>query len=49
MESVFANDSTADLQIMLESTQEQMLNLQDEVESCQECIYDIKEELAKRG
>ena len=48
MESVFANDSTDDLKEMLEDTRKQKRKLEDEVESCGDCILDIVNELRDR-
>ncbi len=49
MESVFANDSTADLQAMLMDTQQRKEALLEEVASCQDCVYDIEQELSRRN
>ena len=49
MESLFANDTTEDLKEMRSSTRKQRNELQNELDSCQECIDDITEELTKRG
>ena len=49
MESVFANDTTEDLQTMLIDTQQRKEALLEEMGSCQDCIYDIEQELSKRG
>ena len=49
MESVFANDTTDDLKEMLKDTEQQKRKLEDEVESCNDCILDIISELRDRG
>ena len=49
MDSIFENDKINDLLQMLSATRKQKNLLQDEIESCQDCIDDIKEELIKRG
>lgn len=47
MESIFANDSTEDLLEMVAVTKEKIVTLQDEVESCTDCIEDINQKLLK--
>lgn len=49
MESVFANDTTNDLLEMIRSTKKQKDGLQEEIDSCQDCIDDLSDELLKRG
>ena len=48
MESIFANDTTEDLKEMRSSTRKQRNELQLEIDSCQDCIDEITEELEKR-
>ncbi len=47
--SIFENDTTKDLRDMLADTFKKRRELEDEIDSCNDCIEDIDAELLERG
>lgn len=49
MESLFKNETTEGLLNMLIDIRKEREKLQDEIDSCDDCTTDIKQELTRRG